>query len=65
MGDRRDALAATAEMISFVEALPTTLASKSVATVGRITCRPNAINVIADHVNFSIDFRRPCESRSR
>ena len=57
MGDRRDALAATAEMISFVEALPTTLASKSVATVGRITCRPNAINVIADHVNFSIDFR--------
>ncbi len=57
MGDRRDALAAAAEMIAFVEALPSTLAPSAVATVGRITCRPNAINVIADRVSFSIDFR--------
>jgi allantoate deiminase len=44
-------------MISFVEALPTTLASDTVATVGRIACQPNASNVIAGSVRFSIDFR--------
>jgi allantoate deiminase len=57
MADRHDALAAAAEMISFVEALPINLASDTVATVGRITCQPNATNVIAGCVRFSIDFR--------
>jgi allantoate deiminase len=57
MADRHDALAAAAEMISFVETLPTALASDTVATVGRITCQPNASNVIAGCVRFSIDFR--------
>ncbi len=57
MADRRDALAAAAEMIGAVEALPAALASDAVATVGRIACRPNAVNVIAEHVQFTIDLR--------
>jgi allantoate deiminase len=57
MADRRDALAAAAEIITAVEALPPALPSDAVATVGRIACRPNAVNVIAEHVNFTIDFR--------
>jgi allantoate deiminase len=57
MADRRDALAAAAEMIGAVESLPAALASGAVATVGRIACRPNAVNVIAEHVSFTIDFR--------
>jgi len=57
MADRRDALAAAAELIAAVEALPSALDESAVATVGRIECRPNAVNVIAEHVSFSIDFR--------
>jgi allantoate deiminase len=57
MADRRDALAAAAEMIAIVEALPASLDASAVATVGRIACQPNAVNVIADRVCFSIDFR--------
>jgi hydantoinase/carbamoylase family amidase len=57
MEDRRDALAAAAEMISAVESLPAPFDPAAVATVGRIACRPNAVNVIAEHVSFTIDFR--------
>ena len=57
MADRRDALAAAAEMIAAVEAVPAALDPDAVATVGRIECRPNAINVIAEHVHFTIDLR--------
>jgi allantoate deiminase len=57
MADRRDALAAAAEMISAVEVLPAALDPCAVATVGCIECRPNAVNVIAEHVSFTIDFR--------
>ncbi len=57
MGERRDALAAAAEMIAAVESLTTSLAYGAVATVGRITCHPNAVNVIANRVSFTIDFR--------
>jgi allantoate deiminase len=57
MADRRDALAAAAEMIAAVEAVPAALDPDAVATVGRIECRPNAVNVIAEHVHFTIDLR--------
>jgi allantoate deiminase len=61
MIDRRDALACAAEMIGAVERLPVELGPKVVATVGRIACRPNAVNVIADGVTFTIDFRAPAD----
>jgi allantoate deiminase len=59
MGDRRDALAGAAETIAAVEALPARLGPQAVATVGRIECQPNAVNVIASHVTFTIDLRAP------
>jgi allantoate deiminase len=62
MTDRRDALACAAEMIAAVERLPPELGEQAVATVGRIACRPNAVNVIADGVSFTIDFRAPADA---
>jgi N-carbamoyl-L-amino-acid hydrolase len=35
------------------------LSLQTVATVGRIDCRPNAINVIPERVDFTIDLRSP------
>jgi len=60
MGDRRDALAGTAESIAFLESLGRELdreADHTVITVGRLEVDPNALNVIPGRVRFSIDFR--------
>ncbi len=62
MADRFDALAGAAEMIALVEKIPGTLSPQAVATVGRIECLPNALNVIPSRVEFTIDFRAPLES---
>jgi allantoate deiminase len=62
MTDRRDALAAAAEMILSVENIGVSshnVVDHTVATVGRIAVEPNAINVIAGRVTFNIDFRAP------
>jgi allantoate deiminase len=61
MDDRRDALACAAEVIATVERLAPELGPQVVATVGRIECRPNAVNVIADHVALTIDLRAPTD----
>ncbi|HEX8322585.1 MAG TPA: M20 family metallo-hydrolase [Tepidisphaeraceae bacterium] len=59
MSYRQDALAAAAECIVGLEKFPTMLSTDAVLTVGRIEAKPNALNVIADTVTFSIDFRSP------
>ena len=59
MDDRHDALAGAAEVIGAVECLPDMLGDHAVATVGRITAQPNAINVIPARADFTIDFRAP------
>ena len=59
MADRKDALAAAAVCILQLEGLANGLADGTVITVGRIECRPNAINVIPASVEFTIDFRSP------
>ena len=61
MSDRRDALAGAASMITTVEGLPAGLGHHAVATVGRIECGPNSLNVIADTVQFTIDLRAPTD----
>jgi allantoate deiminase len=61
MADRCDALAGAASMITAIEALPVALGQHAVATVGHIECRPNALNVIADSVQFTIDLRAPTD----
>lgn len=56
MGARQDALAAAAEMILFVEKFCTDNAGL-VGTVGKLSVKPGAINVIPQDVEFSIDVR--------
>jgi allantoate deiminase len=57
MAYRRDALVAGAKIITALEALAIELGGGTVATVGRIDCQPNAINVIPGEVRFTIDLR--------
>jgi hydantoinase/carbamoylase family amidase len=59
MNDRHDALAGAAEVIAAVECLPDLLGDHAVATVGRITVSPNAVNVIPSRAEFTIDLRAP------
>lgn len=63
MDDRKDALAAAAQIIHGLEALAKRISSSAVATVGRMTVSPNAINVIPDRVEFTIDFRAPMDDQ--
>lgn len=56
MGSRQDALAAAAEMILFVERYCTENAGL-VGTVGKLSVKPGAINVIPQDVEFTIDVR--------
>lgn len=57
MKDRRDALAGAAACISGLEMHARDTGNGAVLTVGRIVVEPNAINVIANRVEFTIDFR--------
>ena len=56
MGARQDALAAAAEMILFVEKYCTDNAGLA-GTVGKLSVKPGAINVIPQDVEFTIDVR--------
>jgi allantoate deiminase len=56
---RCDALTAAAKMISDIEQLAIKISDQTVATVGRIECQPNAINVIPGLVRFTVDLRSP------
>jgi hydantoinase/carbamoylase family amidase len=55
MGQRRDALAAAAEMILAVERIATR--AGAVGTVGRLALQPDAVNVIPGAVTFTLDLR--------
>lgn len=59
MTDRKDALTGAAEIVVALESLAPTLSNETVITVGRLNVEPNAVNVIADRVTFTIDFRAP------
>jgi allantoate deiminase len=61
MGQRRDALAAAAEMILAVERIGASEPGL-VATVGRISALPGAQNVIPGRVMFAIDMRCPSDA---
>ncbi len=57
MHHRRDALAAAADAINRIEALPGRLSPDAVATVGELQVEPNSINVIPGRVSFTVDLR--------
>lgn len=59
MTHRKDTLCGVAEIVLGLERLAPKIASDAVATVGRLTNHPNAVNVIPDIVEFTIDFRAP------
>jgi allantoate deiminase len=58
MAQRRDALAAAAEMVLAIEAVARRHANV-VATVGRLDVTQGAANVIPGHVAFTLDLRAP------
>ncbi len=57
MEGRNDALVTAAEMVLATCELPAKARGGLVATVGRLEVRPNASNVIADEVHFTVDIR--------
>jgi allantoate deiminase len=58
MPDRRDALTATAEIVLAIEAIAREV-EHAVATVGEISIRPGAPNVIPGEARISLDLRHP------
>jgi allantoate deiminase len=63
MHDRKDALVAASTCVLQLEGVANGLdgggGGGAVVTVGRMHVKPNAINVIPAHVEFTIDFRTP------
>ena len=60
---RRDALAAAAEMVLAVEAVGRAgREHQMVATVGRLTVEPGAVNVIPARVSFTLDIRAEADA---
>jgi len=57
MADRRDALAAAAEVVLAVEAAATAEPPETVATVGTLALAPGAVSVIPGHARLGIDMR--------
>ncbi len=58
MSDRRDALAAAAEMLAAIETRARmSKSSDLVATVGRLDVHPGAVNSIPSRVRFTLDLR--------
>jgi allantoate deiminase len=59
MGERHDALAGAARIIVALEEMANNIFQATVITVGRLFNHPNAINVIPDRVEFTVDWRAP------
>lgn len=59
MTHRKDALAAAAEWMVFVEQTTREQDPQLVATVGTLNCAPGAVNVIPGEVSLSLDVRGP------
>lgn len=61
MTHRKDALAAAAEWMVFVEQTTREQDPQLVATVGTLNCLPGAVNVIPGEVQLSLDVRGPVD----
>ena len=57
MNMRKDAVAAAARVIAKIGEFARDEKENTVATVGRVNVLPNAVNVIAKRVEFTIDVR--------
>lgn len=63
MNHRRDALAAAAQWITFVEQKTRASGPEQVATVGTLQCEPGAVNVIPGAVTLTLDIRSPDDAK--
>lgn len=61
MSHRKDALAAAAEWMVFIEQTTIRQDPQLVATVGTVQCAPGAVNVIPGEVALSLDVRGPAD----
>ncbi|SUW65190.1 N-carbamoyl-L-amino acid hydrolase [Buttiauxella agrestis] len=59
---RKDALAAAANWMTYIESTTATYAPDIVATVGSLQCLPGAANVIPGEVLLTLDIRSPRDS---
>lgn len=59
MNQRKDALAAAAEWMLYIETSTPEYHPQLVATVGSLQCSPGAVNVIPGEVNLTLDVRGP------
>lgn len=59
MSHRKDALAAAAEWMVFIEQITPKHSPQLVATVGTLQCSPGAVNVIPGDVALTLDVRGP------
>lgn len=59
MSHRKDALAAAAEWMLYIEQTTQQQGPQLVATVGTLSCAPGAVNVIPGEVQLSLDIRGP------
>ena len=64
MADRRDAVAAAAELVLLVERLAREAGRGMVGTVGFIETRPNMINIVPGEADLLVDFRGIDPARS-
>ncbi len=62
MPGRRDALVASAEIVTMLHQLAHDHAPDGVATVGEMTIKPNSRNTIPGEVFFTVDMRNPDDS---
>jgi len=59
MTQRRDALCGAAEIVLALEKMTPDISSEAVATAGRLFNHPNAINVVPERVELTVDLRAP------
>lgn len=57
MNDRKDALVAASEFIQRVPQIPVGISENAVATVGKMSVKPNGVNVIPGEVSLYVDMR--------
>jgi OHCU decarboxylase len=57
MNQRHDALCGAAEIVLALETMAPKTSADAVATVGKLANHPNAVNVVPDRVEFTIDLR--------
>ncbi|MFP3918441.1 Zn-dependent hydrolase [Lysinibacillus telephonicus] len=63
IGMRRDAGLAAARVITFLRDRANASNGQTVATVGTISFKPNAVNVVPSLATFTVDLRNPNEQR--